>query len=284
MDKNLSAGDTIALVANSDPLLLSEKTLVSELVKLLENWKLKVKLSPILYSSGLDLAPVKARIMNQAFADQNVKVIFDLSGGNMANTILPFLNFTALHKTPKLFCGYSDLTSVLNALYAQVQVPACLFQIKTLVQDNSGKQARLFYDTFFKKSTELYHFDYSFIRGNNAAGKIIGGNIRCFLKLAGTKFFPDLSGKILFLESYSGQLPLLFSQFSQLTQLPHFSKLAAIMLGTFTKYEQSKPSFPPAELLAASLPASCHFPIIQTDKIGHSKTSRALLLGKRYSF
>ena len=50
----------------------------------------------------------------------------------------------------------------------------------------------------------LYRFRYSFIQGNELRGTVIGGNIRCFLKLAGTPYFPNTEGKILLLEAMSG--------------------------------------------------------------------------------
>lgn len=33
-------------------------------------------------------------------------------------------------------------------------------------------------------------------------GIVVGGNIRCLLKLAGTEYWPDMNGKILLLESF----------------------------------------------------------------------------------
>ncbi|KRL96747.1 LD-carboxypeptidase [Liquorilactobacillus satsumensis] len=284
MNSTLIAGDTVALVANSDPLAATEKPLVANLTALLNSWQLQVKTSPLLFSSSPNLAVAKARLMNQYFADHSVKAIFDLSGGNLANTILPFLDYALIRQNPKLFCGYSDLSTILNALQTRTQLPVCLFQIKTLVQEATGKQQQLFYETFFKNKANLFQFDYSFLRGSQLNAEICGGNLRCFLKLAGTPFFPELKNKLLFIESYSGQQALLLSQFSQLSQLPHFNSLAGIMLGTFTKYEQTVPQIPVAELLLTSLPAGATFPIIQTSQIGHAVTSRALFIGTRYVF
>ena len=36
-------------------------------------------------------------------------------------------------------------------------------------------------------------------------GIVVGGNIRCLLKLAGTPYWPDMREKILLLESFGGK-------------------------------------------------------------------------------
>ena len=60
-------------------------------------------------------------------------------------------------------------------------------------------------------------------------GILAGGNLRCFLKLAGTPYFPDLTGKILFLESLGGGPELLASLLSQLGQLGVFQKISGLL-------------------------------------------------------
>ena len=72
------------------------------------------------------------------------------------------------------------------------------------------------------------------------SGPLIGGNIRCFLKLAGTEYFPDLTGKLLLLEACGGGEPQLLTYLSHLEQLGAFRKVSGILLGTFTKLDREK--------------------------------------------
>ena len=51
-----------------------------------------------------------------AYRDPEVKMIFDLSGGNLANDVLPFLDYSIIENSDKLFVGYSDLTCIINAI------------------------------------------------------------------------------------------------------------------------------------------------------------------------
>ena len=72
-------------------------------------------------------------------------------------------------------------------------------------------------------------------------GILLGGNLRCFLKLAGTPYFPDLDGKLLFLESLGGGPELIASLLAQLSQLGVFQKIAGLLLGTFTELSKNPP-------------------------------------------
>ena len=56
-------------------------------------------------------------------------------------------------------------------------------------------------------------------------GEVVGGNIRCFLKLAGTEYLPSFDGKILLLESYSGDVAGQGTYLNQYKQLGVFVKL-----------------------------------------------------------
>lgn len=278
MNKQLLKGDTIALVASSDPLSLSDKPIIDSLIKTLTSWGVVTEVSPLLYKNDLENFIQKAALINQCFAEKRIKAIFDVSGGNMSNSLLPYLDYSLIKSNPKLFFGYSDLTAVLNAITTRSDLQTGLFQLKTLAWDKSGTQKKLLYNTLFKGSNDLFDFNYSFIQGHALSGTIIGGNIRCFLKLAGTKYFPNLKNKILFLESYSGERNMLFSSFHQLSQLPDFFDLAGIILGSFTKYEQIAPVGDISNLFLHSLP-NYKAPLIKTNQIGHSKTSKGLLIG-----
>ncbi|GAJ27044.1 muramoyltetrapeptide carboxypeptidase [Liquorilactobacillus sucicola DSM 21376 = JCM 15457] len=278
LNTTLLQGDTVALIGSSDPLKISDASVIDSLLEILTSWNLKVKVSPLLFDNDLGNFIQKAAVINHYFADKKIKAIFDVSGGNMSNSLIPYLDYNLIEKNPKLFFGYSDLTAILNAIGTHSKLPVVLFQLKTIVWDKSGEQKRLLYNSLFKEMKELYHFNYSFVKGNEMVGPVIGGNIRCFLKLAGTAYFPDLNNKILFLESYSGERELLFSSFHQLSQLPAFSGLAGVILGTFTKYEQTKPARNAATLFLDSLP-QYKAPLVKTNQIGHSQTSKALFLG-----
>jgi muramoyltetrapeptide carboxypeptidase len=91
-------------------------------VERLEAMGLGVKIGPHVmdrfgYLAGTDAD--RADDINAAFADQQVDAVFALRGGWGASRILPYLDFALIRDNPKVFLGYSDITSLLNAIYAK---------------------------------------------------------------------------------------------------------------------------------------------------------------------
>ncbi len=218
----------------------------------------------------------RAEEMMRFYLDPDITEIYDVSGGDLSNEILPYLDYDVIRENPKPFYGYSDLTTVLNGIYTKTGREGILYQVRNLISESREEQRRLF-------GTEgLFEIPLRFLRGSEMSGVVVGGNIRCFLKLAGTEYFPDLEGKILLLEARGGEVPQMVAYLSQLEQLGAFKKVRGILLGTFTKMEQlsCKPSM--EELVLSAVPDD--IPVAKTGKVGHGTDSRAVRIGGFYRF
>ena len=109
-------------------------------------------------------------------------------------------------------------------------------------------------------------------------GTVVGGNIRCFLKLAGTRYFPDLQGKILLLESLGGEVPQMATYLAQLKQIGAFDKVNGILLGTFTTMENNHCT--PDIVTLVKEACGPEMPIAKTLEIGHGDDSKAIIIGR----
>lgn len=244
------------------------------------------------------------------YKDDSVKAIFDISGGDLANTILPYLDYKQIAATDKQFWGYSDLTTIVNAIYTKTGKASVLYQVRNLLYENKKQQIKDFKEIIFAdeskefdKSKEsdkfkndksvdsaksgnqvsgLYDFPYKFYQGNALQGTVVGGNIRCFLKLSGTEYFPDLTDKILLLEARSGSHAQLLTYFSQLEQLGAFKKIKGVLLGTFTQMEKEQQKPDMYQLLQRYIPFG--MPVVKTRYIGHGSDSKAIKIGGEYKF
>lgn len=225
---------------------------------------------------------VRAQELMKLYATVGVRDIYDISGGDMGNDVLDFLDYEKITASGATFWGYSDLTTVINAIYAKTGKKSYLFQIRNIVRDSTGDRRRDFENYRRNGDDHLFRFDYQFLRGESVAGIVLGGNIRCLLKLAGTEYFPDMNGKILFLEALSGEHPQMAAQFGQLRQLGVFGKVKAVVLGTFYKMEETG-AIPTVEQIALQYIPE-HIPVIKTYQVGHAKTSKAVIIGGHYVF
>lgn len=180
----LKCGDAVGIIACSNGLSLESKVYLNNLKKILNGLGLKVVFSEKLFKekdifNGTNIE--KAQVLMRFFKDKDIKVIFDVSGGDLANGILEYLNFEDIKNNPKPFFGYSDLSVVLNSLYSKSNVCSYLYQIRNLIGNDSENQIKNFKNTFIeKKDNSLLTFNYRWIQGEEMEGIVIGGNIRCF--------------------------------------------------------------------------------------------------------
>ena len=130
----------------------------------------------------------------------------------------------------------------------------------------------------FRNRDELFSPEFSFVRMNAMKGTVVGGNIRCFLKLAGTRYFPALENKLLLLEALGGEVPQMVTYLAQLKQLGAFEKVNGIILGTFTAMELN--SCTPDIVTLVKEHARPETPIAVTRDIGHGGNSKAIVIGK----
>lgn len=277
----LNKGDKIGIIACSNPLNENNRLEIEELFHLLKDMGLAVIVSPYLYDMDcpmLGRGKLCAEVLMGFYRDKEIKAIFDVSGGNAANEILDYLEYEDIRQNPKPLFGYSDLTSVLNGIYCKTDIPNILYQVRNICKEHTGIRKEYFYASLMQESQSLYDFSYTFIQGNTLEGIVVGGNIRCFLKLSGTLYLPDMTDKILFLESRSGDVPLMISFLNQLKQIGAFQKVKGIILGTFTEMEK-KMLKPEIAKLVVHIVNNKNLPIVKTDEVGHSRHSAAITIG-----
>ena len=268
--------NSVGIVACSDAQKPEWKEQNQKLIEILEKCGKNVLVSNCIYEqNGVFSGTGKERAneLMKLFCNPDIEAIYDISGGDMANEVLDELDFEAIKKSNATFWGYSDLTTVINAIYSQTGKSSVLFQIKNMVYgDYQDLQRR----RFISKS-DLFNPSFSFIQGNSIKGIVLGGNIRCFLKLAGTKYFPETTNKILLIESLGGKVPQMITYLSQLRSCGVFDKINGILLGTFSEME-AKSCEPEVSLVQSFV--GDKMPIAQTREIGHENDSKAIWIGK----
>lgn len=274
-------GDKIGIVCCSN----GQKKTYAEKIKYLESTLTDMGLFPVfsdyIYETEnvfSGTAKERADALMKFYQDEEIRGIFDISGGDAANGVLPYLDYDVIANSPKLFWGYSDLTTVINGVYAKTGKSSVLYQIRNLIYDCRERQIVDFENTVMENRADLFQCDYRFLQGNSMRGVVIGGNIRCFLKLAGTQYMPDPKGKILLLESYEGTPAKIETYLCQLQQMGVFDKVAGIILGTFTEMEREN-CVPTVETLIKGK-VRVDLSVAVTADIGHGTDSKAILIGQ----
>lgn len=285
MKKLLKVGDSIGLIACSNGLSIESKDKIDELERVLTNLGIKVVYGNDIYRkiSIYNGTPrEKAEGLMELFRDNSIKAIFDISGGDLANGILDYLDFNEIANNKKPFFGYSDLSVLLNSLNRMSGLETYYYQIRNLVGKYKDEQIRLFKTSLLEGKEDLFNYEYNWIRGESMSGEVVGGNLRCFLKLAGTKYIPSFKNKVLFLESLGGDVGKITTYLTQYKQINAFTDIQGIILGSFTEMEEKRYN-PTVEEILLDIVEDKNIPIIKTKELGHGQDSKAIIIGRKFN-
>lgn len=283
----LNKGDKIGIISCSNGLSIKNKNLIDELKLNLKSLDIEMVEGDTLYAKEYNLfsgtGEEKARALEKLFLDKDIKMIFDISGGDLANEVLDFLDFNLIKENPKPFFGYSDLTVLLNAIYYKCHITTYNYQLRNLIGKFKEEQIQNFKASFIEGKEDIFNLDYEWINGSHLEGVVVGGNIRCLLKLAGTKYMPDFKDKILFLESFSGNSAKMVTYITQYKNLGVFNEVKGIILGEFTEMERENLKPDIVEILKRVI-GEINIPILKTRDLGHGADAKCIPIGKYLIF
>ena len=276
----LNKNDKIALVVCSNGKNIEDKDRLEKLESILVEMGLVPIFTKYIYKDKFGRgakAQVRAEELMSFYKNKEIKAIFDISGGDIANEVLDYLDYDAIKRNYKPFFGYSDLTTVLNALRSQTNEVNYLYQILNIIESEGIKTS--VENTFMKKKQTLFDVKWRFLQGSSVEGEVIGGNIRCFLKLVGTRYFPEVKNKVLFIEGLGTSIEGLVTHLAQLKQIGVFDKISGLLIGTFTKIEKEISEEELYELIREYIPSS--LAVAKTQEVGHARNSKALKIGEK---
>ncbi|MBE6050669.1 MAG: LD-carboxypeptidase [Clostridium sp.] len=277
---------SIGLISLSNGLKEKQEEIINSLESFLKEKNINIIKSDTIYeeSENISFSPKKrAYELMKLYKDDSIDIICDVSGGDLANEVLEFLDFEYITNHYKPYFGYSDLSVILNSLYAKTNTHNYLYQIRNIALDKTSNSLNDFISFINEDNDNLLNFSYKWLQGEKMEGTLVGGNLRCSLKLAGTKYMPDFKDKILLIESLGGNVAKITTYLTCYKLLGAFEKCNGIILGSFTEMERDKLT-PTVEELIIRIVDNKDIPIIKTSEIGHAPTSKATIIGGYYKF
>lgn len=281
MDK-LKVGDTIGIFSPSSPITYSspkrferaKKYLIEKGFKIIEG-KLTGKYD--YYRSGSIME--RAEELNELIRNPEVKCIMSTIGGMNSNSILPYIDYEALKKNPKIIIGYSDVTPILLAIYAQTGIipyygPALVASFgefppfvdetyqyfKEILMDEL--EFPYVYETpefwteehikweMQERSKEKRKNEWITVYGGVVRGRVIGGNLNTIQGIWGSRYMPEIKeGDILFIEDSLKDIATVERSFSFLKINGVFEKISGIILGKHELFNDSRTGRKPYEVL-----------------------------------
>lgn len=232
-------GDTVAVVSPSGP---PDEGLLRRGVAQLEGLGLKVVLGEhvlarqgLRYLAGSDAA--RAADLQAAWCDPAVSVVFCSRGGYGAARLLDLLDWEAMRAAgPKTLVGSSDITALHHTFGVELGVPTLHGPMPACVTiaDEGGPEPLTWRHLRAALSGEplTVHGDRVLSPGR-AEGVLAGGNLSLLASMCGTRWQPDFSGKIVFLEDIGEDPYRIDRMLTQLLQSGAFAGVRGIVLGSW---------------------------------------------------
>ena len=281
--KKIKKGDTIGVVAPSNPIIGDNIEEINKSKNIIENLGFRVKFSKNLFSNTNEYsatAKEKAEDINEMFADKEVKMIWCAKGGENSNSTFEYLDFELIKQNPKIICGYSDITSITNIITEKTGlVTFSGTNFKTIATDETEYSLNEALNRFVNGSLEFGNTleGYKTIKEGTVEGKLIGGNLSLTRAMVAGKYNIDFTDRILFLEELGFETgPALASNYLYyMKQNEVFEKIKGIWLGNYTH----ESGITLEKILTDIIGDEFKGPIIKSENFGHIENKTIIPIG-----
>lgn len=241
--------------------------------------------------------------LHAAFADPSVDAILTVIGGFNSHQLLPHLDLDLIADNPKILCGFSDITALLNAIHAHTGMITYLGPHYSSfgMWDHFGDTLRWFIDATFGgdrltlQTADTWTDDETWfldqddrhpmnnegwwpLRHGQAHGPIVGGNASTFTLLNGTDHSPPLAGAVLLLEDDDETQPHHFDRWlTSILQQPGADELAGLAIGRFQ--QRSNMTRDLLQPIVDAQPALTDIPVLANLDVGHTTPMATIPIG-----
>lgn len=251
-----------------------------------------------------DSAAITSRVadLHDAFADPDVRGVLTVIGGFNSNELLPHLDWELIARNPKIFCGYSDITALQNAILARTGLVTysgphwSTFGMRDhFDQTLIWFQQAVLTDQPFEIhpatlwTDDLWFFDQDArtvapgsgwwpLQPGSAEGRLVGGNLCTFNLLQSTEYRPPLAGAVLLVEDgYLTNSVEFARDLTSVLQLPDAGELTGLIIGRFQRASGIDRHI--LEEIVARQPALTGIPVLANVDVGHTNPLATLPIG-----
>ena len=309
----LQKGDTIGFFSPSSPATVFATTRFERSKLFLEQKGFRILAGNLtgkadFYRAGT--IPERANELNELIQNPDVRCIMSVIGGMNSNSLLPYIDYEALKRDPKIIIGYSDATALLLGIYSQINL--ITFYGPALVA-SFGEMGYFVEETYnyfvdiVQKKTQLPHkiqnpafWTDEFVswetqttekekRTNKlftlndgvAEGRLIAGNLNTMAGIFGSPFMPEIQkGDILLIEDSLKDAAHIERAFSHLKINGIFDKIGGLVLGKHEGFNALGTGRKPFEILKEVI-GDAKIPILTEYDCCHTHPMITLPIGIR---
>ena len=221
--------------------------------------------------------PRKVKQIHSAFSNQRPDIILAQRGGYSSMKLLPYLDFPLIKKNPKIFAGFSDLTTLLNAIYERTGMITLHSPMVINFSNPTRFTVRSFLNAIhaFPEKNLFAGAPVQVLKPGSARGILKGGNLKTLTALIGTAWEIDTDGVVLFLEDVDEKEHEVDRSLTQWILAGKLTRIKGLILGDFQGL-QNQDIY---KILRDQM--KIPFPVVHCPYIGHRKNKLTLPVGAR---
>lgn len=278
--QKLKFGDTIGIIS---PASGDSPDVINYNISSFKNLGFKIKEGKHLRKKNDYLAASdkeRAEDLMRMFEDKDVKAIVAYRGGYGCIRILPYLDIGLIKKNPKILCGYSDLTLLLN--YISQKTGLVTFHGPMINSKiNSDELTKNSFLSMLTDESNLINIptkDFKIINKELFRGTLCGGNLTMLCSSLGTPYEINTRNKILMIEDINEENYAIDRSLIQLKLSGKLDSCRAFLIGHFTPYN------PKTIDTIISILSPYNKPIIYNMPFGHDYPNISLPIGSSILF
>ena len=275
MLQKLKKGDKIALIAPSG--MIQDVSLIEKGVKLFKNAGYELIPFPTCNKKYITFAGTEEEKINDiksAFKNKEIKAILCARGGYGAIKLLDKINYKIIKNNPKIFCGLSDITTLLLYINKKCNIPT--FHSSMLSQLLNNGNIEDFIKTVNMEKTEILpNKNFVSINAKETKGMLFGGNLATISALVAKQDFIPNKKIILFLEDLNEPVYKIDRMIQTIFRSKKLKKqVSALVIGEFTGI-----SWEDIEYIFNDLSKEVKIPIFYGYNISHSENNECVPIG-----
>lgn len=277
----LEKGDLVALMAPAGAIFNDDT--VPKATLALEAMGFRVKVGETAtkklgYLAGDD--EFRAKEFMKFIADKEVKAIIALRGGWGCARLMKYIDMTVILNNPKIISGFSDITTLLLAIYAKTGLITFHGPVGNSTWEGATTTNFLDVVQARKVPLRMTNPEIKVISDGTANGILLGGNLSIICSLIGTGSLPDFTNSILFLEETEEEPYRIDRLLTQLSMCGILDQVKGVVIGVCAKCEPEEPekSFTLDEVFDQHF-KNRNYPVMKGFSIGHIKDKFTLPVG-----
>jgi muramoyltetrapeptide carboxypeptidase len=208
------------------------------------------------------------------------KLIITANGGWNASHLFSGLDFDLIKNNPKPMVGASDITGLLNAIYAKTGVKQIYGPMVTWGFETNDTATNESFLALAQKSSQEIPMDKfgTWLKPGKLEGVVVGGNLVSIDNLLGTPYQPDWQNKIFVWEETEETLYRLDRVLTHFKNAGVWDKIAGMVIGHLDQIDEdfAGKNSGTMQMITEHF-AGYDFPILKTDLFGHNTPTQISL-------